>query len=86
MIGDEMDEGCLSDDTIIIIDLQVEMSVKCALPNIDRSKVQKVLKKLKDLGVENTCDLALVEPTDLGMLTAIESRKATQEWKKAVSG
>ena len=58
-----------------------------ALPNIAKEKIDLVLKRLSELGVEDAGDLENVEVDDLtgdGLLKPIQARKLVKRWKKGI--
>ena len=58
-----------------------------ALPNIANEKIGFVLKRLSELGVEDSGDLENVEVDDLtsdGLLKPIQARKLVKRWQKGI--
>jgi len=56
------------------------------LPKLTNEIKGKVLERLRELGVEDSDDLAAVEEDDLtenGLLSEIQARKLVKKWKES---
>ena len=61
----------------------VKSSIKCIIENISDDTLEKIIKVLDELGVDNISHLNLVKEEDLTpVLKKIQARLLVREWSK----